>query len=152
MPKSPLDKLGFKPGMTGWAVGRPDALADLVALPAGDAPAGPPDVTVAFVRSAADVAPALARVLPHYADGRALWFAYPKKTGAIRTDITRDRGWEPMAAHDLLAVTQVAGRRHLVGAPLPAPRRDQDADAALGAAGRVRAARAAPRRRHRHAP
>jgi hypothetical protein len=108
MPKSPLDKLGFKPGMTGWAVGRPDALADLVALPAGDAPAGPPDVTVAFVRSAADVAPALARVLPHYADGRALWFAYPKKTGAIRTDITRDRGWEPMAAHDLLAVTQVA--------------------------------------------
>ena len=25
-----------------------------------------------------------------------------------RTDLTRDRGWEPMAAHDLLAVTQVA--------------------------------------------
>jgi hypothetical protein len=108
MPKSPLEKLGVKPGMTGWAVDRPDALADLVPLPTGDAPAGTPDVTVAFVHRAADVAPALARTLPHYADGRALWFAYPKKTGAIRTDITRDRGWEPLGAHDLLAVTQVA--------------------------------------------
>ena len=108
MPKTPLEKLGFRPGMTGWTFGRPDALADLLPLPAGDAPGGAPDVLLAFVHSAADVAPALARALPHYADGRALWFAYPKKTGAIRTDITRDRGWEPMAAHDLLAVTQVA--------------------------------------------
>jgi hypothetical protein len=94
--------------MTGWTFGRPDALAAAVPLPAGDAPAAAPDVIVAFVHAAADVAPALARALPHYADGRALWFAYPKKTGAIRTDVTRDRGWEPAAAHDLLAVTQVA--------------------------------------------
>jgi hypothetical protein len=108
VPKSPLDKLGFKPGMTGWTFGRPDALAAVVPLPAGGAPAAPPDVTVAFVHAAADVAPALERALPYYADGRALWFAYPKKSGAIATDITRDRGWEPMAAHDLLAVTQVA--------------------------------------------
>jgi hypothetical protein len=108
MPKSPIEKLGFKPGMTGWTLGRPAALTDLVPLPAGDAPAGTPDVTVAFVHAAADVAPALARALPHYADGRALWFAYPKLSGAIRTDITRDRGWEPLGAHDLLAVTQVA--------------------------------------------
>jgi len=111
VPKSPPEKLGIAPGRTGWAVGRPDALAGLVPLPAGaapDAPNGTPDVIVAFVHSAADVAPAAARVLPHYADGRALWFAYPKRTGAIRTDVTRDRGWEPLAAHGLLAVTQVA--------------------------------------------
>jgi hypothetical protein len=108
MPKTPLEKLGFKSGMTGWTLDRPGALAELVPLPAGDAPAGTPDVIVAFVHAAADVAPALARALPHYAAGGALWFAYPKKSGAIRTDITRDRGWEPAAAHDLLAVTQVA--------------------------------------------
>lgn len=108
MPKPPLEKLGFKPGMNGWILGRSDALAELLPLPAGDVPAGAPDLILAFVHAAVDVAPALARALPHYVDGRALWFAYPKKTGAIRTDLTRDRGWEPLAAHDLLAVTQVA--------------------------------------------
>lgn len=108
MPKTPLEKLGLKPGLTGWTPGCPAALADVLRLPSADAPNAPPDVIVAFVHAAADVAPALARALPHYADGRALWFAYPKKTGAIRTDLTRDRGWEPLAAHDLLAVTQVA--------------------------------------------
>ena len=40
--------------------------------------------------------------------GKKLWFAYPKKTGAIQTDITRDHGWAPLAAADLLPVTQVA--------------------------------------------
>ncbi len=108
MPKAPLEKLGVKPGVAGWTLGRPDALAALVPLPAGEAPAAPPDVIVAFVHAAADVGPALARALPHYRAGGALWFAYPKKTGALRTDLTRDRGWGPMAAHDLLAVTQVA--------------------------------------------
>jgi len=108
MPKTPLEKLGLKPGLTGWTIGRPVALADLLPLPSDDAPDALPDVIVAFVHTAADVAPALARVLPHYTDGWALWFAYPKKTGAIRTDLTRDRGWEPLAAHDLLAVTQIA--------------------------------------------
>ena len=50
----------------------------------------------------------LDQALPHYREGRALWFAYPKKTGAIRTDLSRDHGWEPLAERGLLAVTQVA--------------------------------------------
>lgn len=108
MPKTVLEKLGVKPGTTGWTVDRPDALAAALPLPTGPAPDGTPDVIVAFVHAAADVAPALARVLPHYADGRALWFAYPKKTGSIRTDISRDHGWTPLDPHDLLPVTQVA--------------------------------------------
>ena len=37
-----------------------------------------------------------------------MWFAYPKKSGTIASDITRDDGWDLLAAHDLLPVTQVA--------------------------------------------
>ncbi|MBX9797397.1 hypothetical protein [Sphingomonas sp.] len=102
MSRTVPDKLGFKPGMTARVFALPEGV-DL-ALPEGEAPA----LIVAFVATAADVAPRLAEALPLYRRGGALWFAYPKKTGAIKTDISRDSGWEPLAAHDLLPVTQIA--------------------------------------------
>jgi hypothetical protein len=49
-----------------------------------------------------------AEVASAYRPGGHLWIAYPKKSGAIRSDLTRDHGWEPIAAVGLLAVTQVA--------------------------------------------
>jgi hypothetical protein len=105
--KSLRDKLGIKPGMTGWALNCPDALTSELSLPTAP-PAEIPDLTIAFVGSAADVAPALRTAQPAYARGKALWFAYPKKTGSIRTDISRDCGWEPLAAAGLLPVTQIS--------------------------------------------
>jgi hypothetical protein len=105
--KSLLDKLGLKQGMTGWALNCPDALAGELPLPAAP-PQGQSDVTIAFVGAVAEVAPALAAVQSTYARGKALWFAYPKKTGSIRTDISRDSGWEPLAAAGLLPVTQIS--------------------------------------------
>ncbi len=101
-----LAKLGFKPGMTGCAIGRPDALADLLPLPSG--PADDADLTIAFVTGSADVEPLAARLLPAHRPGARLWFAYPKKSGAICSDMSRDTGWQPLAARDFLPVTQVA--------------------------------------------
>lgn len=37
-----------------------------------------------------------------------LWIAYPKKTGSIKSDITRDNGWETVLAAGYEAVTQIA--------------------------------------------
>jgi hypothetical protein len=106
MSKTVLQKLGFGPNMSGLAVARPPELLDVINLPT--AATSTTDLIVAFVRAIADVRPRLDESLPYYTRGGRLWFAYPKKTGSIPTDITRDRGWEPMAAHDLLPVTQVA--------------------------------------------
>lgn len=108
MGKTVAEKLGLKPGMAGWALGLPTGLFGLEGFTWGAPPHAPPDVIIAFVTSVTAVAPALDAALPHYRRGKALWFAYPKKTGAIRTDITRDRGWEAVEAAGLLPVSQVA--------------------------------------------
>ncbi len=107
MAKSVCAKLGWKDGMAGWALQRPAELAEAIPFPT-KAPAKEPEVIVAFVKSVAEVPQALESVRPRYVRGRARWCAYPKKTGAIRTDISRDQGWEAMGAFDLLPVTQVA--------------------------------------------
>lgn len=53
---------------------------------------------------------ALERVLPkveHLAAG-ALWFAYPKTTSGLKSDLTRDVGWTAAEARGLGPVTQVS--------------------------------------------
>jgi hypothetical protein len=107
MTKTLMEKLGCKAGMAGWMRQCPAELAPLLTM-STTAPETPPDMILAFVENIADVLPALASVHPHYVRGAALWFAYPKKTGRIKTDITRDLGWEPLAAADLLPVAQIA--------------------------------------------
>ena len=108
MGKTVAEKLGLKTGMAGWALSLPPGMSGLEGFAQGASPHAPPDVIIAFVASVAAVAPALTATQPHYRRGKALWFAYPKKTGAIRTDITRDRGWEAVKAAGLLPVSQVA--------------------------------------------
>lgn len=106
MSKTVLQKLGWKPGMSGLAIARPPNLDGVLDL--SRTADGPVDLLIAFVLAAADVAPRLDQALPHYRQGGSLWFAYPKKSGGIRTDITRDHGWEPLGTHNLLPVTQIA--------------------------------------------
>ncbi|MDQ5932650.1 MAG: hypothetical protein QG649_735 [Patescibacteria group bacterium] len=38
----------------------------------------------------------------------ALWVAYPKLSGKLRSDISRDQGWSALESHDLLPVTQIS--------------------------------------------
>ena len=106
MAKTVLEKLGYRPGTIGWAYERPDALGDL--LPLAATPPQDATFSIAFVRSKADVARALEATVPGYRRGNHFWIAYPKKTGRLASDISRDDGWEPLDAHDLLPVTQVA--------------------------------------------
>jgi hypothetical protein len=55
---------------------------------------------------------ALDEVMPKLATRLAkdalLWIAYPKKTGKIKSDMTRDNGWETVFAAGYEPVTQIA--------------------------------------------
>lgn len=99
-------KLGLKPGVPARLVDVPPSLAPHFAGIVADAEQ--PEVVVGFVHRIADVPGVLDRLLPLYRRGGRLWIAYPKLSGAHASDISRDRGWEPLAAAGLLAVTQVA--------------------------------------------
>jgi hypothetical protein len=103
--KTLLDKLGYKSGTAAlpWRV--PDQLA---AAMSPLTQASDPAFLLAFVRDRAELAQAAAQVAATYRSGGHLWIAYPKKSGTIRSDLTRDHGWEPIEDLGLLPVTQVA--------------------------------------------
>lgn len=50
----------------------------------------------------------VAKVVPGLDDDALFWVAYPKRSGSIRSDITRDKGWKPLSEAGYDAVTQVA--------------------------------------------
>lgn len=99
-------KLGLKPAMHAVAVNVPMTLQPVLNLPS--AASGQADFLLAFVARKAEVEPQAAALLPQYRRGAALWFAYPKKSGTVKSDMSRDDGWDALAAHDLLPVRQIA--------------------------------------------
>ncbi len=105
--KSLLDKLGFKPGMVGWIRDRPAAFDETLIL-RDTIPHGSADLILSFVTRHDEIAAALDSTMPYYARGGRLWFAYPKKSGSVPSDITRDHGWTALGDAGLLAVTQIA--------------------------------------------
>ena len=87
-----LKKLGIVAGArwdvdaapAGWGFERPpdDAMRS-----AGD---GPADVVLAFVRSAADLLPAIERLEPRIHPAGALWIAWPRKATGHLSDVTEN--------------------------------------------------------------
>ncbi len=118
MPDTPLvKKLGIKPGQRLLLLHAPDGYRTrLGALPedvelieaAEEAPVGMFDAIHLFVGNKAELdrmAPvAIAALRP----GGLLWIAYPKKSAKTGADVTRDEGWDAVAAAGLRPVTQVA--------------------------------------------
>jgi len=49
-----------------------------------------------FVTTAAQVAKEIRGVLKVLEDGMVLWTYYPKSASGIQTDLSRDRGWDPL--------------------------------------------------------
>lgn len=102
-----LAKLGYKDGMDAAIVARPDTLAELLPLPTIELSTRAHDWLLVFLYERADVSRALAAAMHYPAAGR-LWCAYPKKSGALASDIDRDHGWEPLFEAGFLPVSQVA--------------------------------------------
>jgi hypothetical protein len=113
MPPTLAQKLGLKPGMKILLVAAPpDFVGQLGTLPPGaglvSRAAGPLPAAIAFVRTQADVGAIAPGVLDALAPDALLWFAYPKKTGPLASDLSRGHGWEPVSARGYDSVAQIS--------------------------------------------
>jgi hypothetical protein len=102
----PLSKrLHIKPGMKVVIVGAPTGFA--LDVPTAPLTTKSPDVAMFFARHKKALNAFLSKI-EKLADSTALWIAYPKTTSGVKTDITRDQGWDALEEAGLSAVTQVA--------------------------------------------
>jgi len=111
-PKSLAQKLLIKPGHKIALLNAPaDYEAALGPLPEGvtlsHAARGRYDGVHLFVYHKADVDRRAPKALAAVKPGGVLWIAYPKKSGAIKTDISRDHGLDAVYAEAWLPVTQI---------------------------------------------
>jgi hypothetical protein len=66
------------------------------------------DVVHLFVRDRAELAREWPRIADGIRDAAVVWISYPKKAGTLKTDLTRDVGWEPVGDTGFEGVSQVA--------------------------------------------
>ncbi len=103
MAKTLKEKLGWKEGQRALLIGLPQDVASPfawvehveVALGA-KVPKGSFDLGVGFARDAAALRMLAPALLGATTEESKVWVCYPKLSGNIKTDLTRDRGWEPM--------------------------------------------------------
>ncbi|MCC7446472.1 MAG: hypothetical protein IT324_03600 [Anaerolineae bacterium] len=116
MADTPLTKkLAIKPGYKLLILNAPDGYINtLNPLPEGTTihtkAAGESgfDFVQVFVRSKADVDSHTQSAVAALKPGGLLWFAFPKKTSKIKTDITRDVGWDTLTDMAYSPVTVIA--------------------------------------------
>lgn len=101
-------RLGLKDPRDARVFGRPAGFRELDDAPDDDGSATPAGFMLAFVSEAKQIADLAPRLIALYRPGGYLWMAYPKRSGPIRTDISRDAGWEPLVDAGFLPVSQVA--------------------------------------------
>jgi hypothetical protein len=65
-------------------------------------------VLLVFVKDKEDISMSVDQAISSLRPKGVLWFAYPKKSSGIKTDISRDSGWEKLAKNKFVPVTQVA--------------------------------------------
>lgn len=114
MPETSLSKkLGMKPGQTMLILNAPEGYIALLApLPehaeVQTKPTGTYDFVQVFVHNKAELhrnAPVAMQALK---SGGLLWMTYPKKTSAIKSDISRDILWEELRDTGMRPVTMIA--------------------------------------------
>ncbi len=113
------DKLGYKAGQAVLLLDLPDGIADPfdgVEHVAAHAKTAQPrkqkfDSILAFTQNQAALATAAHVVLGATTDDPKVWLAYPKKSGKVKTDLTRDAGWGPMfdAGWIVVAIVSIDG-------------------------------------------
>jgi hypothetical protein len=66
------------------------------------------DFVLAFVQRKDDIDTLAPHAIAAVKKGGMLWFAYPKQSGAIKTDINRDSGWDTVAKAGWDGVRQIS--------------------------------------------
>lgn len=65
-------------------------------------------VVIAFVKDRKDIELLVPKALRNIKEDDVLWFAYPKKSSGMKTDIHRDQGWEALEKEKFIPVTQIS--------------------------------------------
>ena len=111
----PLAKrLRLGEGMLATVLGAPGEARELLGeLPVGagvttELGSQEPPFLLVFVRTQKQVERRVRELLPRLTPKTLLWFAYPKQSSKVETDLNRDRGWEAATRAKLEAVAQVA--------------------------------------------
>jgi len=113
MPKTLSEKLQFKEGQTIVALNVPEGLEDFLEplplrLKIMNDVAKNIDGVFLFVHNTTELSTWAPRVLSAVDGDRLLWIAYPKKSGRIKTDMSRDVGWGIIGEAGYRGVSQVA--------------------------------------------
>ena len=69
---------------------------------------GPLDWIQVFVRTSAELAAVVEPLLASLSPTGLAWISYPKGSSKMQTDLTRDKGWEPLEGSDLMWLTLVS--------------------------------------------
>ncbi len=106
-------KLGIKAGMTVLLRDAPSDFASLLSnlgdgIKLSKASDDRVDCVIAFVRCKADVQALASTVLSAVVEDGLLWFAYPKKSSAVKSDLSRDIGWKPLFTCGFDSVAQIS--------------------------------------------
>jgi hypothetical protein len=106
-------KMHIKPGWKGVVLNPPANIAitafefdDLVQIVTDDHI--PLDFVIVFVSSTDELRRHASHIISLLGPTTALWAAYPKKSGSLMSDISRDNGWDAFTEHDLLGVANIA--------------------------------------------
>ncbi len=105
-------KLTIEAGHQVLVLRAPQTVADVLELPPtaklSTSGKGPFDVVLIFVSSAKGLADHAPKAIAAVKESGALWFAYPKKTSGIVSDLARDEGWQAVYSRGWRPVSQVA--------------------------------------------
>ena len=111
--KTLAQKLSLKPGYRAVILNAPEGyLKGLQPLPERvsivEEVRGVYDFVQVFVRSRKDIETQALDAIAALQPGGVLWFTYPKKSSGIKTDVTRDFGWETVYGADYGPVSNVS--------------------------------------------
>jgi hypothetical protein len=102
MDKALEKKLLIKAGKSVMLINAPQGFSKEVK------PTNNADVVIAFVKSKADIIKLSPKAIKSVKEDGVLWFAYPKISSGIKTDINRDNGWSVLQEKKFEPVTQIA--------------------------------------------
>jgi hypothetical protein len=111
-PAALAKKLKLKPGARAAVVGAPEGYLERLGQPAGTTVGtvldGPLDWIQVFVADSAELAAVVPGITKAVAPDGLVWISYPKGSSKRQTDLTRDRGWEPLEGSDLMWLSLVS--------------------------------------------
>jgi hypothetical protein len=105
-------KLKLKPGLRAGVIGAPAGYLERLGPPEGTTVSttfdGLLDWIQVFVRTSAELAGIVEPLIAALSPTGLAWISYPKGSSKLQTDLTRDKGWEPLEGSDLMWLSLVS--------------------------------------------